>query len=215
MVQGISFVTVIKKRTKLCVTHNNKKIELKLFENNLRSLISLITPNDTWEYIIIDFNSDDVNMEEFVASLPKPNNFTFRVIKHPGSFSKGLGLNYATQFISNPIVFFNDADMMIKTRDIFTDTEELVVKQNKVLFPVCWSFSNPEHTDGWKRDSGSGNVIQKKETVVPYMENKKWGNEDTLNLEYFKKLNMASRPYYGKNFVHQWHPDDLRNINYK
>jgi hypothetical protein len=36
----ISFLTIIKNRTKIQVTHNEQQMELRLFENNLRSLIS-------------------------------------------------------------------------------------------------------------------------------------------------------------------------------
>jgi hypothetical protein len=53
----ISFVTIIKNRTKVQIKHNNREIELHLFDNNLKSLLSLITPSDQWEYVIIDYES--------------------------------------------------------------------------------------------------------------------------------------------------------------
>jgi hypothetical protein len=210
----LSFITVIKNRTNIKVSHNKKLLELHLFENNLRSLISLIQPSDQWEFVIVDYESTDVNMSEFVDTLPKSDNLTFKVFTVKGVFDKGAGLNYGASLVTNPIVFFLDADMMIKTRSLFDDIETFVVQQNKVLFPICWSYKNPEHTQGWKRGEGTGNVIQKRETIVPYVNNKEWGHEDTKNYKYFIKVKQAHRTYYDKGFVHQWHPNEIKHIFY-
>jgi hypothetical protein len=210
----ISFVTIIKNRTKIQVSHNKRNIELRLFENNLRSLISLIQSSDQWEFIIIDYESTDVNMSEFVKTLPKKENLEFKVITVKGTFDKGDGLNYGATLSTKPLVFFLDADMMIKTRALFDDIETFVVQQNKVLFPICWSYKNPEHTQGWKRSEGSGNVIQRHETIIPYVNNNKWGHEDSKNHEYYSKAGMAHRTYYDQGFVHQWHPNDIKHIYY-
>ena len=112
---AISFVTVIKNRTKINVNHNGKQLELRLFENNLKSLISLIEPSDQWEFIIVDYESDDVNMSKFVNTLAKKENLEFKVYTVKGTFDKGAGLNYGATLVTNPIVFFLDADLMIKT----------------------------------------------------------------------------------------------------
>lgn len=213
--QPISFVTVIKNRTRINVAHNDNEIELCLFENNIKSLISLIEPSDKWEFVIVDYESTDVNMSEFINTLPKKDNLEFKVFTVKGTFNKGAGLNYAASLVTNQIVFFLDADMMIKTRALFNDIEEYVVKGNKVLFPICWSYKNPEHTQGWKRIHGVGNVIQRRETIVRYIDNKKWGNEDTKNYEHFVRVKKAHRTYYDEEFVHQWHPDEIRHIFYK
>lgn len=210
----LSFVTVIKNRTKIQVSHNKNPLELCLFENNLRSLISLIQPSDQWEFVIVDYESTDVNMSEFVDTLPKMDNLVFKIFTVKGVFDKGAGLNYGASLVTNPVVFFLDADMMIKTRVLFDDIERLVVQGNKVLFPICWSYKNPEHTQGWKRAEGTGNVIQKKETIVRYVNNKKWGHEDKKNYEYFVKVKKAHRTYYNQGFVHQWHPNEIKHIFY-
>lgn len=210
----ISFITIIKNRTRIDVLDNGRRIELRLFENNLRSLISLIEESDQWEFIIIDFESTDVNMTEFVNTLPRKPNLEFKVITLKGTFDKGHGLNCGPSYATNDVIFFLDADMMIKTRLLFNDIERYVVQGNKVLFPICWSYKNPEHTQGWKRDSGTGNVIQKRETIVPYHNNKKWGNEDRLNYKYYINAKLAYRTYYHRGFVHQWHPKEIRNLYY-
>jgi glycosyltransferase involved in cell wall biosynthesis len=204
---SVSFITVIKNRTKVDVNHGGKVITLKLFENNLRALIKLIKPTDNWEYIIVDFNSTDVNMSEFLETLPKKDNLKFRVITLDERFDKGHGLNIAVQHVSNDIVFFNDADMLILTRDLFDDMEKLVVQQNKVLFPICWSYESPDHALGWKREGSKGHVIQQKSTIVPYTRNKSWGMEDIINFKHYDALQQVVRTYYGELFVHQWHPN--------
>jgi len=210
----LTFVTVIKNRTKIQVSHGNKEIELQLFKNNLDSLLSLIIPSDNWEFIIVDYESTDVNMSEFINTLPKKDNFVFKVFTVQGTFDKGAGLNYGGSLATTPLVFFLDADMMIKTRKLFDDIETFVIEQNKVLFPICWSYKNPDHTRGWKRNEGVGNVIQRRETIITYVNNKKWGHEDTINFEHFKKNGSAHRTYYEEDFVHQWHPEKIKHIFY-
>ena len=210
----ISFVTIIKNRTKIRISHNNKIIELCLFENNLRSLISLIQPSDQWEFVIVDYESTDVNMSEFVKTLPKHDNLEFKVFTVKGTFDKGAGLNYGGSLATNPVVFFIDADMMIKTRDLLDDIETFVVQENKVVFPICWSYKNPEHTEGWKRAGGTGNVVQKRETIIPYINNKKWGLEDIINYKHYVNIKMVHRTYYDQGFVHQWHPNEIKHIYY-
>jgi glycosyltransferase involved in cell wall biosynthesis len=211
----ISFITVIKNRTNIQVSHNNKEINLRLFENNLLSLISLIEPSDKWEFVIVDFESTDVNMADFVDTLPKKENLIFKIFTIKERFDKGRGLNYGATHATNEIVFFLDADMKILTRELFNDIETYVVKDKKVLFPICWSYLNPEHTTGSRRDSGTGNVIQYKNTIIRYVNNKTYGHEDTLNYNYFKRNGMAYRTFYHHGFVHQWHPIELRYISYK
>ena len=154
-------------------------------------------------------------MHEFINKLPKKENLTFVIHTLKEKFSRGGGLNYGMSLASYPVVFSMDADMMIRTRDMFNDIENFVVKQNKVLFPICWSYSNPEHTAGWKRNTGKGMVVQKKETVVKYMDNKRWGREDDINYDHYESLKQAHRTYYNQGFIHQWHPEELRHIHYK
>jgi len=210
----ISFLTVIKNRTKISVNYNNTIYELRLFEKNIRALFDLLYPCDDWEYIIVDYESTDVDMSHFIESLPKKENFKIHLHTLNGVFNKGEGLNYGYKQVSSPVVFFLDADMIIRTREIISDIENFVVKENKVFFPICYSYNEPEHLTGWKRDGGYGNVVQRIETVVPYYPNVRWGREDTLNYNYFLDLDTVIRKFYGDKFVHQWHPEELRNVNY-
>ena len=203
----ISFVTVIKNRVNLRVVYNKTELILKLFENNIKSLISLIQPSDEWEFIIVDFESKDCNMTEWVNALPRKSNLEFvvKTVKTAGRFDKGRGLNYGASLTTKPLIFFLDADMMIKTRTLFDDIEKIVAKEGKVLFPKFWKARNPEHTSGG-RTPGTGNVIQRKETVIPYVNNHGWGHEDSKNFQFYERQNMSVIVYYGKGFIHQWHP---------
>ncbi len=210
---AISFVTIIKNRTRFTVEHEGAKLELRLFENNLRALIRLVQPTDKWEFIIVDFGSTDVDLASWVTTLGAPPNMTFRVIPAEGPFNKGRGLNIAIPLISHGIVFFMDADMEIRTRALFDDIRTVVQRGRKVLFPICWSYSNPAHTEGWKRDWGVGNVIQPTDTVRPYVEKDSWGKEDWWNFCWYRDRGLAVRTYYGEGFVHQWHPNDLEFKN--
>jgi hypothetical protein len=217
MYTPITFVTVIKNRTNITVEHEGRSIHLRMFENNLRSLLRLVTPEDTWEFLIIDFMSDDVHMETWVKTLDAPSNISIKVIPMEGHFNKGRGLNFAAKNATYPIVFFLDADMEIRTRKMFDDIERYVVGSERVLFPVCWSYSNPEHTDGWKRIWGVGNVVQKKDSILHYMEKSSWGHEDCINFLQYCLTKKAIRTYYeDEGFIHQWHPEEreFKNKHY-
>lgn len=212
---SLSFITVIKDRTNINVEYNNKIINLKLFENNLRALIDLIEPEDDWEYIIVDYESKDVNMADFISSLPKKPNLNFVIYTQTGNFDRGGGLNFGLSKATKENTFCLDSDMLINTRELFNDINTYVVEQKKVLFPICYSYNEPEHLTGFKRDTGLGMVVQKRSTVIKYVNNKTWGHEDLKNYNYYNSKNQAIRTYYGTNYVHQWHPEELKHINYK
>lgn len=213
----ISFITPIKNRTNIVVDHNGNKIQLKLFENSLRALIDIITPQDCWEYIIVDFKSDDVNMGKFINSLPKKDNLTFKIhtVDQP-FFDRGGGINIGVELASHPVIFVLDADMMIKSRKIFDDIEDVVVKQNKVLFPTCWYYTSPDHTQGHPPKCAAGNVVFRVNMFKKMINNSCWGKEDTLNYQYFKSIGVDYKIDYSatKEFIHQWHPTNIRHIYY-
>jgi len=213
----ISFITPIKNRTDIVIEHRGKKIRLKLFQNTIQSLIDIITPEDCWEYVIVDFKSDDVNMTEFIESLQKPDNLIFKIhtVDQP-FFDRGGGINIGVELASHPVIFVMDADMMIKSRKMFDDIEDVVVKQNKVMFALCWYYLNPNHTRGFLPNGGTGNVILKKDMFVNMTNNSSWGKEDNINEAYFVSRGLSCRMYYHENkeFIHQWHPSDIRHIYY-
>lgn len=204
----LSFIITIKNRCNITVDYNNTTVQLKLFENNLKSLFSVITPTDRWELVIVDFKSDDVNLCEWIDTLDIPKNLKITIIELDEPFNRGKGLNIGIATANYSTVFCYDADMAIFTRALFTDIQTYVIEQGKVLFPICWSYHTPEHTDGWKRDTGAGMVIMRKDEYTPYIEKKSWGLEDVTNFIYFYKKGLTVRTYYEDRYVHQWHPND-------
>lgn len=203
----ISFITAIKNRTKIQVEFQNQILNLELFKNNVTQLKKFVG-EENWEIVVVDFYSNDVDMKSFLQETLNNTNISYKHILVDGPFSKGKGLNIGVEHASNDILFFLDADMMIKTEKIFKDIKEKVSEKSMALFPVCWSYNEPEHLTGYRRSNGCGNAIYKKEHFVPYMENKKWGLEDVKNYNYFRNIKKALRPWYGQDFVHQWHPND-------
>jgi glycosyltransferase involved in cell wall biosynthesis len=202
---NISFIVTLKNRVNFQVIHNGKPIQLQVFKHNLESLQRTIKDTDNWEIVIVDFGSTDVNVHDFMKnSITRPN-ITYKIIELNEPFSRGKGLNVGVNHCTYDTVFCYDADMMILSYDLFDDIQKYVVEQGKAFFPICWSYKDPEHTSGWKRDTGKGNVICLKKDFNKYIEKTTWGQEDDLNFDHFTHRNMAVRAYYGDKFVHQWH----------
>lgn len=214
----ISFIIAIKNRTKIRILLKDRaEITLELFKNNLQSLMQIHQDGEVWEFVVVDFTSKDVDMPSFLSQTIAKNGCSHKHLVVEGPFSKGKGLNIGFTHASHETLFFLDADMMIKTRKLFEDIEECVNKKNNAMFPICYSYKNPEHSDGWVRHSGMGNAIYKKSDFVPYFENKIWGHEDVYNFRAINQKKTVLRPYYNDGFVHQWHPQSphFKNRYYK
>jgi glycosyltransferase involved in cell wall biosynthesis len=205
----LSFIVTLKNRCNIKVDYNNTTINLKLFENNIKSLCSTITPADRWELVIVDFKSDDVTLHEWIRTLGIPENLEIKIIELDETFNRGKGLNRGIAAAKYSTIFCYDADMSIFTRALFTDIQTYVIEQGKVLFPICWSYHTPAHSDGWKRVYGVGMVILNKEQHIPYIEKNSWGLEDVNNFIYFYKKGLSIRTYYEDRYIHQWHPNDI------
>ncbi len=198
----ISFLITLKNR----INFQSEDSILHLLPNNLNSLKNLIKPDDVWEFIVIDFGSTDANVNEFLHTTLDLPNMKYLLIILNENFNKGKALNLGIKYCSHDVVFCLDTDMIIRTSQLFDDIQKYVIDQQQAFFPICWSYSNPQHTAGWKRDTGVGNVIYLKKDFHPYIQKETWGGEDDKNFAHFKKLNKAVREYYGDQFVHQWHP---------
>ena len=213
MPSPISIIIPIKNRTIFTVEHKGKSHELRLFEKCLESLFSMCTTDDRWEIVIIDFGSTDVSMKTWISMRNSPFQCTIRLVQGEGTFSKGKGINIGVEHSSYPTLLMLDTDMEIKTRALFEDIETNVVKNGNVFFPICYSYTNPQHTEGFKRDTGTGVYSIQRSMFRPIMENTSWGNEDTENYNFFLKQKKVVRMYYDEDYVHQWHPDSLEFKN--
>ncbi len=225
--QGLSIIVVIKNRTHIMCEYKSKTITLRLFENNLNSLLSLHKPTDYWELIVIDFDSTDVNMSQFLSDkfndpvhTSHINTFTYKLQSIVGEkFCKGKGLNIGANVATHNTLFFLDADMQITTRDIFNYGIDAVTQDDKVYFPICNSYDAPDHKSYKIRSTGTGNVFISKADyqLCKWIENKSWGGEDTAFYNFFKAKQMTTRNTAKGNFYHQWHPNssEFKNKYYK
>jgi hypothetical protein len=203
---NISFLIILKNRINLKCETPNGIITLNLFYNNISSLKTLIKKDDLWEFVIVDFASTDANVDDFLKTHIDLPNMSYKLITLNEEFNKGKGFNNGINYCTYDTVFCLDTDMIIRTYDIFNDIYKYVIEQNKVFFPICFSYYDINHTKGWKRDSGKGNVIFQKNNFCKYIEKNSWGKEDDNNFNIFSKLNKAVREYYNDKFIHQWHP---------
>lgn len=194
-----------------------KKYRLQLFHNNLNALFTLLKPRDKWELIVVDFNSTDVDMAQFLSTTfekyNNPENFTYRLISIADRFfNKGKGLNIGAAAAQYELLFFLDADMILGDRAIIKKAYEICDK--RVYFPICMNYENPEHTTCSPRPSGKGNVFIRKSFLSEHKwpEYEQWGLEDDHFYVYFVKKNMIYRDCSGT-FFHQWHPNTYQYKN--
>lgn len=206
--EAISFVIPLKNRTCFTVRYREEDVVLRLFENNMRQLASLFdAASDTWEVVVVDYCSTDVaDLRGLLASiLPEKVVITFISVGDP-LFNRGRARNVGWRAAQHDVIFFLDADMEIRTRKLLEDVQEHVVRNDAALFPICYSYRNPQHTTGYKRASGTGNVIISRARIprAGFPEYSSWGNEDG---HFYKSVANKVRTYYGSGFVHQWHPN--------
>lgn len=211
--QPLSIVVVIKNRTCFDAPFpGGGSKRLRLFEHNVDSLIRTFNPTADvcWELVVIDFHSSDVDMQEFLQRkfCNAHLKFTYKLhTMHDPLFCKGKGLNVASAIASHPWIFFLDADMKVTDRQLF-DLAYQELRQNKVFFPVCMSYSDHEHKTAKARPTGTGNVFISAShlKMKPWKENKTWGDEDINFHKFFQQKKLATRALVAT-FFHQWHPN--------
>lgn len=104
---------------------------------------------------------------------------------------------------SQDIICLLDADMLIYTNVINRGIE--IVNGNKVYFPICYSYSNPTHTEGWWRESAYGTSILTKQNyydVGGWRHQYIWGGDDT---DFYNKLQHLAVRERINGLYHQYH----------
>lgn len=193
-------------------------ITLNLLPKLLMSLRMVKTGNDNWTIIIVDYNSTDVNVEAITHQI-LDGHIRYIVKKVDGPFSRGSGLHLAAEIAKergNDALFFCDADMYFTHHYVF-DMAEKAVKENRVYYPICFSFTQPDHMKGYWRDSGYGMMFISTEKyfgVKRWQHNISWGEEDNEMRRNFSEdeiLRIKSPGYF-----HQWHPNSFvfKNLEY-
>lgn len=200
-----------------CIEHfpptlnRDTSITLNLLPKLLMSLRMVKTENDNWTIIIVDYESTDVNVPQ-IAHQILDGHIQFVVEKHAGKFSRGSGLHLAAEIAKqrgHSSLFFCDADMYFTDHDIF-DQAKQALDQDKVYFPICFSFTQVDHLKGFWRDTGYGMMFIKTKTyfsIKGWQHNISWGEEDNLMHANFKANQIIRSRAIG--YFHQWHPNSI------
>jgi hypothetical protein len=198
-----------------------EKYVLSLFPRLVRSLLGIKTSSDDWVLIVVDYQSTDINMGDFLekeVGVCMP--WYLETVKDYGFFDRGGGLKKGMEIAEKKFqadtVFFCDADLMIE-HHFFFERMEQVVSQNLFFYPVFFSFYSPEHTIGLWRETSFGNFackIEDYKRTEGWYHNISWGWEDRAladSIPMEKKIRERIPGFY-----HQWHPVSLefRNQEY-
>jgi len=186
-------------------------VTLNLLPKLLMSLRMIKTGNDNWTIIIIDYESTDVNVEH-IAHQILDGHIRYVVHSEKSTFSRGSGLHIAASLAKargHNALFFCDADMYFTSHFVFDRAQEALY-DGKVYYPVCFSFTQPDHMKGFWRDTGYGMMFISMETyfsVEGWQHNVSWGEEDNAMFRNFTKDEVIRSRGIG--YFHQWHPNSI------
>jgi len=197
----------------ICIPiYNRSKVDvgldqpLELFPSCLKSIVKSVD-NLEHEVFIYDYNSVDLPLSNWVNGVT-PN--AKIVYSEDSTFSRGRALNFCAKNAKYNNLLLLDADMIVSSDLIECGVRHL--KNNVALFPVCYSYTNPGHTEGFWRHSGYGICFVTKkmvESVGGWLENANWGGEDMNFYMRIDKMYQTARIKVD-NYFHQWHPDDFQ-----
>ena len=111
---------------------NGTQIKINLLLNCLESLSKIKLSDEVFEVILVDFNSDDYNLQTLVKKYP---NLKLKIITVNDYFSRGKGLNIGLKHSTQEHIFFCDADMFFSGRDLFNHGYR-ECEQNKIFLMV-------------------------------------------------------------------------------
>lgn len=224
----LSIIFAIKDRSKRAVSwdgrvaqgpnkgkwHRNEATEktLTLLPDCIESLARAWKPGDKWEIIVVDFASTDWPLDSWIHE--KSGNIPVTVIPLNETFCKGRGLNLAASKAKGSVLFFCDADMLVPRGTIETGIK--AAREGSAYFPICYSFENPQHTRGWWRHTGYGNLIVPQSLFAEkggWWEKNSWGAEDDDMHDKLKSYTVRGN---SEGFIHQWHPaGEFKTAAYK
>lgn len=195
---------------------NIERIRLDLLLNNLSSLETIKGDDELYEVILVDFGSTDYDLSKLSGKYKR---LDIRVINVDDYFSRGKGLNIGYDNAKYNNLFFCDADMLFKSREVI-DRAYNYLNLGKVYFPICFDFCEPTHQFGYWRRSGYGICFCTKSLLLNY--NYRWseynslGKEDNDIWDFFNNIGKCERDEVC-GYFHQWHPPskDFKNQNYK
>ncbi len=226
----LSFCIAVKNRSQVQVLWNGitrkrtfvtsyrdspRQFTLLLLKNLVDSIAEATLPGITYEIVIADFGSTDDHPRNWLREK-LPSAIETRVVDVAEDFSRGRGLNVASDHASGDIAFFLDADMLVSA-DLIRQAMDICLVEDKAFFPICFSYLTPFHKEGWQRKEGWGNLAISRQLQarlgVRWWEKKSWGSEDDHMRDQLEGHFVRDE---GRGFFHQWHPEeDFKTQNYK
>lgn len=184
---------------------------LELFPKMIQSLRDSVRELDDFKFelVVSDFDSSDYPLSQWLdeESAGMPVN----VIDCQGiTFDRGTGLNTAADYAQYDVFCLMDTDMLLG-KPFWIEAKRAIVN-NMAFFPICWSYKDPKHTEGWWRETGFGMSVVTRDwyyNAGKVEEMGKWGKEDNIFVHRISQIVQIYRPRL-KNYYHQWHPNDFR-----
>ena len=119
-----------------------------------------------------------------------------------------MGRNIGVQAAKYSSLLVLDADMILQSRELILVGNHFV-RQNKVFFPICNHYRNPDHTNHIPRPTATGIVYMKRKQLTKYnlkwSAPKGWGHEDGHFYYACCRKGLCARAIVPSLF-HQWHP---------
>lgn len=202
----LSICVSLKNRTRVLVGDG---VVLPLFLNCIDSIDQAAREAGIKVFLsIADFESDDI--EHAIGALEARRDLEWKITSVAGPYSSGLGLNTAVGQAVTERLLLLDADMLVSGA-LFERAAE-VIAGGAAYFPVCWSYKNTWHAEGWWRWLGYGNVALTRgqfDSVGGLPDYNRWGREDDDFYHAFGSHGIPVVREKGVRFYHQWHPNQV------
>ena len=199
----LSICVTIKNRSRLMVDGR----ELLLFPRCVESVARAARDGIDCELVVADWGSDDWPYHEWLEQAAHP--VPVRLVQVAGTFSRGRGRNCAAAAATGETLFFLDADCLVSANMLHAGLGH--TRDGKAFFPILFSFADPEHKEGWWRDTGYGicmmpaAVFRRTSGWPEYVH---WGYEDDDFYTAVSAVAGVVREQSPGSF-HQWHPNDV------
>jgi hypothetical protein len=183
-----------------CVTSKDRSV---LFYRCVQSLLA--STDVPAELIVADWGSHDR-----LGWLPRMIQGTcldYTLLQLPSTepFSRGRGLNSAARVARYSCLFFIDTDMIFCSAVVRQALD--AVRAGSAYFPICWSYTQSDHSAGRWRDNGKGIVAVPRHVyrlVNEWDEYQQWGSED---VKFYQRVSACAPIIRARTngLFHQWH----------
>jgi hypothetical protein len=156
------------------------------------------------QVVVADWRSTDWPLNEWLDEAS--GDLPVHLVMLQGGFSRGRGLNVASQYAPGDVLFFLDTDTLLDAEVVRAGLR--AVQSGNAFFPLCWYYVEPESAIWAER--GFGNCMVSRDMLRrvglwPVLPNN--DSEDVLFHDALSKHFEISRPRM-KTLVHPWHPSN-------